>query len=406
MNLKPYFAAASLALGLHAAPLLAEEAAIEAMQEYMMFSEYEAGIILPQQLDQSVFETALFVDTRDAEQFEEATIPGAINIEWREVLDRMEDIPEDRMTILFCNTGSLSAQAAFALRVASRSNVVVMQTEIPAVKANESRAAIEAALPQGFSLLRQQLLALIRGERYESAYEVLLEASGNAVTPVEQDEFRRLLAEFVDSYTRALIEINQFQEVDAFYERLTLALPQYAEYQLQLGKLRIQMGNGEAALGPLAQIGNHQKFGAEARQLMAQVEQNELLDIALEILPLSGHEGQFIVEALIDERYPVKLLVDTGAAMTAIDAGVLQMAGYSLNAEQQYFVTANGVVSAPVVTLGEVSLGNARIARLPVGALPLSMPGGVVGLLGMNFLRHYDFRIDQNNRTLILDKRQ
>jgi hypothetical protein len=34
------------------------------------------------------------------------------------------------------------------------------------------------------------------------------------------------------------------------------------------------------------------------------------------------------------------------------------------------------------------------------------MPGGVVGLLGMNFLRHYDFRIDQNNRTLILDKRQ
>nr|WP_220443970.1 rhodanese-like domain-containing protein [Pararhodobacter zhoushanensis] len=35
------------------------------------------------------------------------------------------------MTILFCNTGSLSAQAAFALRVAGRSNVVVMQTGYP-----------------------------------------------------------------------------------------------------------------------------------------------------------------------------------------------------------------------------------------------------------------------------------
>jgi rhodanese-related sulfurtransferase len=31
------------------------------------------------------------------------------------------------MTILFCNTGSLSAQAAFALRVAGRSNVVMLQ---------------------------------------------------------------------------------------------------------------------------------------------------------------------------------------------------------------------------------------------------------------------------------------
>lgn len=121
MNLKHLLAAATVAFGVHAAPVMAQGAAIDAMQEYMMFSEYEAGIILP-------FETALFVDTRDAGQFEEGTIPGAVNIEWRDVLDRIDEIPEDRMTILFCNTGSLSAQAAFALRVAGRLNVVVMQT--------------------------------------------------------------------------------------------------------------------------------------------------------------------------------------------------------------------------------------------------------------------------------------
>lgn len=128
MTLKHLLAVATVALGVHAAPVMAQDAAIGAMQEYMMFSEYEAGIILPEQIDQTVFETALFVDTRDAGQFEEGTIPGAVNIEWREVLDRIDEIPEDRMTILFCNTGSLSAQAAFALRVAGRSNVVVMQT--------------------------------------------------------------------------------------------------------------------------------------------------------------------------------------------------------------------------------------------------------------------------------------
>jgi len=128
MTLKHLVAAATVVLGLHAAPALAQDAAIDAMSEYMMFSDYEAGIILPQQLDQTVFETALFVDTRDAGQFEEGTIPGAVNIEWRQVLDRIDEIPEDRMTILFCNTGSLSAQAAFALRVAGRSNVLVMQT--------------------------------------------------------------------------------------------------------------------------------------------------------------------------------------------------------------------------------------------------------------------------------------
>jgi rhodanese-related sulfurtransferase len=128
MKLKHLLAAATVVLGLHTATALAQDAAIDAMQEYMMFSEYESGIILPQQIDQTVFETALFVDTRDAGQFEEGTIPGAVNIEWREVLDRIDEIPEGRMTILFCNTGSLSAQASFALRVAGRANVVVMQT--------------------------------------------------------------------------------------------------------------------------------------------------------------------------------------------------------------------------------------------------------------------------------------
>jgi len=98
------------------------------MQEYLMFSEYEAGIILPQQIDEEVFKSVLFVDTRDAEQYATATIPGAVNIEWREVLDRIDEIPTDTKTILFCNTGSLSSQASFALRVAGRGNVVVLQT--------------------------------------------------------------------------------------------------------------------------------------------------------------------------------------------------------------------------------------------------------------------------------------
>lgn len=128
MTFRTLFAATTVALGLATTSAFAQDAAIEAMQEYMMFSEYEAGIILPPQIDQAVFESVLFVDTRDEEQFEAATIPGAINIEWREVLDRIDEIPSDRKTILFCNTGSLSAQASFALRVAGRDNVVVLQT--------------------------------------------------------------------------------------------------------------------------------------------------------------------------------------------------------------------------------------------------------------------------------------
>lgn len=118
-----------IAIVMHATVARADQqAAIDVMAEYLMFQEYESGIILPEQIDLSVFESVTFIDTRDADQFEAGTIPGALHIEWRQVLDRMDEIPDTGKVILFCNTGSLSSQATFALRVAGFDNVVVLQS--------------------------------------------------------------------------------------------------------------------------------------------------------------------------------------------------------------------------------------------------------------------------------------
>ncbi len=128
MKITHMIGAGAVALAAFATPALAHEDVIDAMQEYMEFSPYEAGIIVPQQITEDVFGDVLFVDTRDAGQFEQSTIPGAINIEWRDVLGRIDEIHTDKKVILFCNTGSLSSQAAFALRVAGRENVLLLQT--------------------------------------------------------------------------------------------------------------------------------------------------------------------------------------------------------------------------------------------------------------------------------------
>ena len=95
---------------------------------YMDFATYESGIILPQQLTQDVFDAAVFVDKRDADQYAAGTITSAINIDWREIPGRIDELPDNRMVILFCNTGSLSAQATFAARLMGRDNVLVLQT--------------------------------------------------------------------------------------------------------------------------------------------------------------------------------------------------------------------------------------------------------------------------------------
>lgn len=100
----------------------------EAMQDYAEFAPYDAGIILPAQVTQDIFDDVMFIDTRSAEEFGTATIPSAVNIEWREIFGRINEVPSDQRVILFCNTGALSAQAAFGLRVLGRENVLVLQT--------------------------------------------------------------------------------------------------------------------------------------------------------------------------------------------------------------------------------------------------------------------------------------
>ncbi|MFN3238360.1 MAG: TIGR02281 family clan AA aspartic protease [Pseudomonadales bacterium] len=250
----------------------------------------------------------------------------------------------------------------------------------------------------------RQVREMLAARRFEAAYDELLILANSAVALPDQAAHARLLAELVDLFTRELILLRQPQRLDEFYEQLTFDYPQSAEYQFKLGKLRVQMGNDQAALPPLAQVSNHARFGAEAREIMAQIERNEAR-LAFAEVPLRGSGGQFIVEARIDDGEVVQLLVDTGAAMTAIDQRVLQRAGYDLNTEQQYFSTANGVVQAPVLNIGSLSLGEAAVSDLAVGALQLNLAGDVVGLLGMNFLRHYEFRIDQGRGVLVLDQR-
>ena len=113
--------AASLA---QAAP---EEAGVKAMEDYLEFVDYGGATIFPEQIPAADWKRFVVIDARDKAQFDKEHIAGAINIEWRRVLAERQQIPKDKPVLLYCNTGSLSAQAGFALRVAGYENVRILQ---------------------------------------------------------------------------------------------------------------------------------------------------------------------------------------------------------------------------------------------------------------------------------------
>ena len=115
-----------------AAPVRAEEnpAVVDALSGYLDFAEYSSSLIWPEQIPADDWKKVFIVDARDAAQFAKEHIPGAVNIEWRQAVVRRAEIPRDRMVVMYCNSGSLSAQAVFALRLLGYDNVKVLHDGI------------------------------------------------------------------------------------------------------------------------------------------------------------------------------------------------------------------------------------------------------------------------------------
>ena len=101
--------------------------AVKAMEEYLAFVDYGGGTISPEQIPKDDWPRFHVIDARDKAQFDKEHIPGAVNLEWRQVLEKRATIPQDKPVLIYCNTGSLSAQAGFALRVAGYENVRIIQ---------------------------------------------------------------------------------------------------------------------------------------------------------------------------------------------------------------------------------------------------------------------------------------
>ena len=119
-------------LALSTAPARAEDnpAVVDALSGYLDFAEYGSSLIWPEQIPRADWKKVFIVDARDAAQFAKEHIPGAVNIEWRQAVARRAELPSDRTVVVYCNSGSLSAQAVFALRLLGHDNVKVLQDGI------------------------------------------------------------------------------------------------------------------------------------------------------------------------------------------------------------------------------------------------------------------------------------
>lgn len=112
-----------------------------------------------------------------------------------------------------------------------------------------------------------------------------------------------------------------------------------------------------------------------------------------------GPDGHFWIDATVNGE-PRRFMVDTGATLTAVSPGTARAAALEPNTLRQPVLlrTANGTVSADLVTIDEMRFGNVVARDLDAVVAPGM---GETNVIGMNLLsRLASWRVE--GRTLIL----
>lgn len=123
----------------------ADRATLDALEGYFEFVDAAAGTILPEQIPAEDYPKFHVLDVRDAGQFAKEHIPGAVNIEWRQVFAQRSKLPRDKTILVYCNTSSLAAQVAMALRLDGFENVRLVYGGFDQWKARGGMAAYARA---------------------------------------------------------------------------------------------------------------------------------------------------------------------------------------------------------------------------------------------------------------------
>jgi rhodanese-related sulfurtransferase len=109
-----------------AAQAQADKATIDSLEGYFDFVDANGGTIMAEQIPAEDYKRLFVLDVRDAGQFAKDHIPGAVNIEWRQVFAQRTKLPKDKMIIVYCNTSSFAGQVAMALRLDGFENIRVL----------------------------------------------------------------------------------------------------------------------------------------------------------------------------------------------------------------------------------------------------------------------------------------
>jgi clan AA aspartic protease (TIGR02281 family) len=258
------------------------------------------------------------------------------------------------------------------------------------------------------------LAAAYEGQQdFHAAIDQLFEAKGYAYRPAMLQRITARIRSMVAELTQSLKRNDDQSALLALYQHLIQLEPDHAPYFMGLATAQLALDDKEAARRSLLLVSQDPDVGAQAQAMLSDLsialagtQDAASWDPATAMggIPLHRSGNHFIVDARPARGRSIRLLIDTGASLTIFTPEVLEQRGirYQDTGRTGVFNTANGSVKAPIVKLDYLVVGDWQVDQIEIGVLDLGSRLGVDGLLGMNFLNHFQFFIDQNESLLRL----
>lgn len=234
----------------------------------------------------------------------------------------------------------------------------------------------------------------------KSAYDVQFHVFDEAQKRQALQYARNLVQAEADN----LIKHNQWYELVEFIDQVILLDPDYINLQWLLALAHFQLGENELARSILPLLLEHPNFKVKAEALLAEIDASL---VEPDSIALSRQGEHFIVDASINNRVDVSLLLDTGASISLLSLSAFEvLTQYSEATYLRDVVmnTAGGDITASLYQVSEIAVDD-YVVKDFVFAVSNFVSEKNDGLLGMNFLKEFDFHLDQKNSTLSLKRK-
>ncbi len=259
------------------------------------------------------------------------------------------------------------------------------------------------------------------------ALDALLKSSLIETRPDILGDKLASLANTASQIKSQLSAISSFEGIRKLYQSLYEAHPSYAYFQLELAFSYLSLDDTSNAQTFFSAIQYDLDVGAQAQEqlaLLEQINQQEQQAAAASREELKAKQAarnagdisislvrsgnSFLIDSSIENKN-VRLLLDTGASITALSPELISRLRLSPTGDVINLSTANGIAQSQLYLAKKINIGRITVRDLVVAEINLGSSRHFEGLLGTDLLNkvgaNYSYLIDNENNALIFRRR-